>query len=224
MPGKNCFIFVTFGLRFRQSVRIMVWPDNHVGMTAWVCLGAYLLGCVVSGYYLVRLVAHRDIREGGSGSAGARNAGRLLGARGFATVLLCDFGKGALAVWLARRLTGNDELSLLAMLAVTAGHIWPVQLKFRGGKGVSTSLGALLVFDWRVALTFGAVAGLAVLLLRKFTLGGLVAFVALPLMALAWRDNPATDCGLLVLALLVLWAHRKNLEAAVNPTKVEEKL
>ncbi len=202
----------------------MVWVDNHAGLTFLVCLGAYLLGCVVSGYYLVRLVARRDIRDGGSGSAGARNAGRLLGAWGFATVLLCDFGKGALAVCLARRFTGNEELSLLAMLAVTAGHIWPAQLKFRGGKGVSTSLGALLVFDWRVALTFAAVAGLAALLLRKFTLGGLVAFVTLPLLALAWRENPATDCGLLILALLVLWAHRKNLEAALNQPKVEEKL
>ncbi len=203
----------------------MVWTDNHFVVPAFlVCVGAYLLGCVATGYYLVQCVARRDIRAGGSGNTGARNAGRLLGAWGFTTVLLGDFGKGALAVWLARRFTGNEELSLLAMLAVTAGHIWPAQLKFRGGKGVSTSLGALLVFDWPVALTFAAVAGLAALLLRKFTLGGLVAFAALPMMALAWRRDPATDGGILLLAVLVLWAHRKNLEAAMNQPKVEEKL
>ena len=193
-------------------------------MTFLVCFCAYLLGCVATGYYLVQIVAHRDIRAGGSGNVGARNVGRLLGAWGFTTVLLCDFGKGALAVWLARRFTGNEELSLLALLAVTAGHIWPAQLKFRGGKGVSTSLGALLVFDWRIALTFAAVAGLTALLLRKITLGGLTAFAALPLMALAWREDPATVSGLLVLAVLVLWAHRKNLEAAMNQPNVEEKL
>jgi glycerol-3-phosphate acyltransferase PlsY len=202
----------------------MVWTHNHFVPAFQVCFGAYLLGCVATGYYLVQAVAHRDIRAGGSGNVGARNVGRLLGAWGFTTVMLCDFGKGALAVWLARRFTGNEELSLLALLAVTAGHIWPAQLKFRGGKGVSTSLGALLVFDWRIALTFAAVAGLAALLLRKFTLGGLTAFAALPLMALAWQKDPATVGGLLMLAVLVLWAHRKNLEAAMNQPKVEEKL
>jgi glycerol-3-phosphate acyltransferase PlsY len=202
----------------------MVWTHNHFVPALLVCFGAYLLGCAAAGYYLVQFVAHRDIRAGGSGNAGARNAGRLLGAWGFATVLLCDFGKGALAVWLAWRFTISQELSLLALLAVTVGHIWPAQLNFRGGKGVSTSLGALLVFDWRIALTFAAVAGLAALLLRKFTLGGLTAFAALPLMAMAWQGDPPTVIGLIILALLVLWAHRKNLESAMNQIKVEEKL
>jgi acyl phosphate:glycerol-3-phosphate acyltransferase len=202
----------------------MVLTYNHFVPAFLVCFGAYLLGCVATGYYLVQFVAHRDIRAGGSGNIGARNAGRLLGAWGFAAVLLCDLGKGALAVWLTRCFTGSEHLALLAMLAVTVGHIWPAQLKFRGGKGVSASLGALLVFDWRVALTFAAVAGLAVLLLRKFTLGGLVAFAALPLMALAWRESPASVGGVLILALLVLWTHRKNLEAAMNQPKVEGKL
>jgi glycerol-3-phosphate acyltransferase PlsY len=202
----------------------MVWVDNHAAMTFWVCFSAYLLGCFVSGYYLVQFVAHRDIRDGGSGNVGARNVGRLLGTWGFITVLLCDFSKGALAVWLVRRYVGSPEPALLALLAVTAGHIWPAQLRFRGGKGASTSLGALLVFDWRIALTFAAVAGVVALLLRKFTLAGLAAFAVLPLMALAWQATPSTVGGLFILALLVLWAHRNNLESAFNQTKLEGKL
>lgn len=202
----------------------MVWTHNHFVPAFLVCFGAYLLGCVATGYYLVQFVAHRDIRDGGSGNVGARNVGRLLGAWGFTTVLLCDFGKGALAVWLARRFIGSPEPALLTLLAVTAGHIWPVQLKFRGGKGVSTSLGALLVFDWRIALTFAAFASLSALILRKFTLAGLAAFAALPLMAMAWRNDPATIAGLLILALLVLWAHRKNMEAVLHQPKTEEEL
>jgi acyl phosphate:glycerol-3-phosphate acyltransferase len=201
----------------------MTWVNNNLLPFFWVCLGSYLLGCVTVGYYLVRFVAHRDIRAEGSGSLGARNVGRLLGAWGFATVLLSDLGKGALAVWLACRFTGGGQFALPALLAVTVGHVWPVQLKFRGGKGVSTSLGALLVFDWRVALTFAAVAGLIVLLLRRFTLGGLIAFALLPLLAMAWRENPASVFGLLILSAFVLFTHRKNLEEELFQPKPEGK-
>jgi acyl-phosphate glycerol 3-phosphate acyltransferase len=201
----------------------MTWVNNNLLPIFWVCLGSYLLGCVTAGYYLVRFVARRDIRAGGSGSVGARNVGRLLGAWGFATVLLCDFGKGALAVGLASRLTGDGRLALPALLAVTAGHVWPVQLKFHGGKGVSTSLGGLLIYDWRVALTFAAVSGLVVLLLRRFTLGGLIAFTLLPLLAMAWRENLASAFGLTILSALVLFTHRKNLAEQLFQPKPEGK-
>ena len=201
----------------------MTGVNNHLLPILWVCLGSYLLGCATTGYYLVRFVMRRDVRAEGSGSLGARNVGRLLGAWGFTIVLLCDFGKGALAVWLACRLTGGRQLALPALLAVTAGHIWPVQLKFRGGKGVSTSLGGLLVYDWRVALTFAALAGLVVFLLRRFTLGGLVAFAFLPLLAMAWRGNLSSVFGLSVLSALVLFTHRKNLAEQLFQPKPEGK-
>ena len=102
-------------------------------------LGAYLLGCLATGYYLVRARTGRDIREIDSGSTGARNVGRVLGKTGFGLTVLGDFGKGALAVWGARHWTHDHQLAALAMLAVVAGHIWPAQLRFRGGKGVATS-------------------------------------------------------------------------------------
>jgi glycerol-3-phosphate acyltransferase PlsY len=198
----------------------MVWIKNHFLPTLIVGLAAYFLGCLVAGYYLVRFVAHRDIRKDGSGNAGARNAGRLLGAWGFVTVFLWDFGKGAVAVWLARRFTASESLALFALLAVTAGHLWPAQINFQGGKGVSTSLGALLAYDWRIALTFAAAAALAWLLLRRLTLGGLVAFALLPLMALAWRQSPESIWGLLLVTALVLFAHRMNLKAVFfNPVR-----
>jgi acyl phosphate:glycerol-3-phosphate acyltransferase len=108
-------------------------------------LAAYALGCFTTGYYLVRWRTGRDIREVGSGSVGARNVGRLLGWRGFLATVLGDFGKGALAVWAARQFTTDDRLVALAMPAVVAGHLWPAQLRFRGGKGMAAALGALLI-------------------------------------------------------------------------------
>ena len=104
---------------------------------AGVFLAAYALGCFTTGYYLVRLRLGQDIHDSGSGSVGARNVGRLLGWRGFLLTVLGDFGKGALAVWAARHFTMDDRLVLLAMLAVVAGHVWPMQLRFRGGKGMA---------------------------------------------------------------------------------------
>jgi acyl phosphate:glycerol-3-phosphate acyltransferase len=173
-------------------------------------LGAYLLGCLATGYYLVRARTGRDIREIESGSTGARNVGRVLGKSGFGLTVLGDFGKGALAVWGAQEWTRNHHLAALAMLAVVVGHIWPAQLHFRGGKGVATSLGALLAFDFRLALIFAALflAGLA--LARKSVLPSLVAFACLPLAGF-WLDRDRLTAALItIMAATILFAHRRN--------------
>src|ERR1035441_7362285 len=133
----------------------MSFMDTFIGeqvspLTALgVLAGSYVLGCFSTGYYLVRQRTGQDIRELGSGSTGARNAGRVLGCQGFWLTMAGDMAKGALAVWLALALTGNDRVAMLAWLAVVMGHIWPAQMGFRGGKGVSTSLAGLLIYDWR---------------------------------------------------------------------------
>src|ERR1035441_2499722 len=91
----------------------MPWIEQ-LRLTNWTragCIGlaAYALGCFTTGYYLVRWRTGQDVREVGSGSVGARNVGRLLGRQGFLATMLCDFGKGMLAVWGARRFTTDDR-------------------------------------------------------------------------------------------------------------------
>jgi len=173
-------------------------------------LGAYLLGSVATGYYLVHARTGRDIREMNSGSTGARNVGRVLGKAGFALTVLGDVGKGALAVWGAQEWTRNPHLAALAMLAVVAGHIWPAQLHFRGGKGVATTLGALLVFDHRLLLVFGALFLAGFILARKSVLPGLFAFACLPLAGF-WLDRDGLTTALAaVLVAMILIAHRRN--------------
>ena len=193
----------------------MAWIE-HLQSANWFqttgsVLGAYLLGCFAIGYYLVRARTGKDIREIESGSTGARNVGRVLGKPGFVLTAFGDFGKGVLAVWSAREWTNNNHLAALAMLGVVAGHLWPVQLRFRGGKGAATSLGALLVFDYRIALTFAVLflAGFAVM--RKTVFPGMFAFACLPLASLWFNRDGLTATLVAVLSAIILLAHRRNL-------------
>jgi len=176
-------------------------------------MGAYLLGCLATGYYLVRRRTGRDIREIESGSTGARNVGRILGKSGFALTVAGDAGKGALAVGAALAWTHQLPLAALAMVAVVAGHIWPVSLHWRGGKGVSTSLGALLVYDDRLALTFAVLFLAGLVLTRRSVLPAMFAFACLPAANWCLAPDGLTTALLAVLAAMVLFAHRKNCTA-----------
>ena len=181
-------------------------------------LGAYLLGCCTTGYYLVRLRTGQDLRELGSGSVGARNVSRVLGRFGFLITVLGDMGKGILAVWAAQHFTTDPKLVGLALLAVVTGHIWPAQLRFRGGKGVATALGALCMLDFHLAVAFGFLFAMGLTLMRKTILPGLFAFLCLPFVSAYLGFNPATAtydaCKVFVISILtslVLIAHRKNI-------------
>ena len=108
-------------------------------------IAAYAIGCLVGAYYVVRLRSGRDIRATGSGNAGARNVLRSGDRVSAAITLAWDIVKGALAVLLAQRIAHNDVATGVAIVAVVVGHIWPAQLRFAGGKGVATTIGAALV-------------------------------------------------------------------------------
>jgi glycerol-3-phosphate acyltransferase PlsY len=180
-----------------------------------VAAGSYALGCFSTGYYLVRKRTGRDIRETGSGSTGARNAGRALGREGFLLTMAGDLAKGGVAVWLAWEMSGSDRVELLAWLAVVAGHIWPAHMGFRGGKGVSTSLMGLLIYDWRLALVYCLAFGAGMALFRKSVPVSLAAFALLPLAAWWLEGDPVQIWGISVLAGVVILAHHRNVVAGV---------
>jgi len=193
----------------------MPWPETIHSVELLPALGcaagAYVLGCFATGYYLVRARTGRDIRSSGSGSIGARNVGRELGRGGFLLTLLGDFFKGALAVLAARHFFDNPLFAVIAMLSVVVGHIWPLSLGGRGGKGVATSLGALLMFDWQLAILYAAIFVVAWSMLRRTTLGGLAAYLFLPAIAYGWHHVNLEATALALLAELICWAHRQNL-------------
>ena len=193
----------------------MTWIEN-LRSANWhhaiaLCFFAYLLGCFTAGYYLVRYCTGKDVRQIGSGSVGAKNVNRVLGTGGFFLTLLFDLGKGALAVFTARHFTSDDSLIAMVMLAVVAGHVWPAQLRFRGGKGMATALGCLIVYDPHLAVAFAVLFLCLFVLMRKTVLPGLLALAVVPLAGKLFDHNSAEVIQLSILAALVLIAHRKNI-------------
>ncbi len=184
-----------------------------------VIIAGYLLGCFSTGYYLVRLRTGQDIRQIGSGSAGGTNVGRLLGTTGFALTMLGDLLKGTAAIGIAFYFGLRPRAIPLVVLAVVAGHILPIQLGFRGGKGLATALGAMLVFDYRLATVLVALTGLVGVLSRQFTISLMVVIAAAPVFAANMGHTPTEALGLAMVALLIVIAHRTNILTALKGTR-----
>lgn len=184
-------------------------------MAVWS--GAYALGCVATGYYLVLWRTGQDLRKLGSGSLGATNVGRVLGRGGYVLTSLLDIAKGAGAIHLARWAGLTDWPLGLTALAVVAGHNWPIQLRFHGGKGIAAGYGAVLGLAPLVAGAMWGVFLPITLLLRSGTLGGLTAFVAAPLLALAFSAGAPATVSFALLALIVIFTHRQNLRRRILP-------
>ena len=179
---------------------------------------AYLLGGICTGYYLVRLKARQDVREYGSGSVGARNVGRILGRSGFIVTLLGDGVKGVLAVALAKQFDISEPAVSLVLVAVIAGHIWPLPLQFRGGRGIATAVGAYLAYDPNLVLLLLGITVVLLVFRRGFMLSGLAAFLTLPLVALV-LDMPAhTVAALAGSSIIILFAHRERIRKAFAQT------
>lgn len=188
-----------------------------------IIITAYLLGCISTGYYLVMAMTGKDIRQHASGNAGSRNAGRLLGTRGFVLTVIGDAGKGLLAVWLARQIGGDPFLATAALAAAVAGHIWPVQLRFRGGKGLATFAGGMLLLDPLLLAAGLALCLILYPLLRGATRCGLAALAATPIL-FAGRSIAAGDAVLTgeymlfcLLVATILFAHRANIRREFGP-------
>ncbi|MBW8035735.1 MAG: glycerol-3-phosphate acyltransferase [Planctomycetes bacterium] len=177
-----------------------------------VILLSYTLGCVATGYYIVKFCVKKDIRQLGTGTIGARNVGRILGKKGFAFTITADALKGATAVFLCTYLNLPDWALILSMLAVTAGHIFPVQLSFHGGKGIGVTVGALLLFDYYLAAGLFLSFALLFLLSRNYMLSGIIAIIILPITAFLHNHSHIEVVGIILLVTLVLFAHRKNIQ------------
>ena len=178
---------------------------------------AYLLGCFNTGYYLVRMLTGQDIRTLASGGTGSRNVGRLLGAKGFVLTLIGDAGKGMAAIWLGRNLALDHGQLLVVLLAVMAGHIWPAQLGFRGGKGFATFAGGMILLKPVVLLAGLGLCALLYPFTRGTTRTGLLALVCSPAIMAIERSRNAQpwlspELGIYcLLVVTVLYAHRSNI-------------
>jgi acyl phosphate:glycerol-3-phosphate acyltransferase len=188
----------------------------------------YLLGSIPFGYLIVRFKQGGDIREVGSGGTGATNVSRGAGKAAGIVTLILDALKGAAAILVTRRLLmvlGQDDVAVdsaiaVAAIAVIVGHIFPVWLRFKGGKGVATAVGVFLVLA-PLAMIWGGVVFFAVVFSTRYvSLGSILSAATIPI-CVWWIYGTSTwvVTAATVVALLVVFAHRENIGRIVNGTE-----
>lgn len=189
-------------------LRAIDWKDQATFLAAALAFG-YLLGSIPFGLIFTRLAGAGDVRKIGSGNIGATNVLRTGKKWAALATLLLDAGKGALAVVIARVWHG-EAVAVIAGLGAFLGHIFPIWLNFKGGKGVATFLGVTLALFWPVGLLALATWGLAAWVWRMSSLSALIAAVLAPAYMLVFRE-PLYATLATILAVLILYMHRENI-------------
>jgi acyl phosphate:glycerol-3-phosphate acyltransferase len=192
--------------------------DLSLPILAALLIGGYLVGTIPFGVLITRFSGVGDVRNIGSGNIGATNVLRT-GRKDLALLtLLGDGGKGAVAVLVARALWG-PEAGVLAGGAAFVGHLFPVWLGFKGGKGVATFFGVMLAVAWPVGVA-AALTWLAVAFLSKYSSAGALSAVAMsPLYALALHEPRAIIALALVMAVLIFVRHHENIARLLAGTE-----
>jgi glycerol-3-phosphate acyltransferase PlsY len=191
---------------------------------------AYLLGSIPFGYLLVRLFRNEDVREKGSGNIGATNVARSGGTKLGVVTLLLDIGKAVAAVVIAKHLahglspSGVYDVAVAAAVAVVLGHVYPVWLGFRGGKGVASALGVFLVLTLPATVAILLVFVVVFALTRYVSLASIVGLVTFPLFGFYFvaKHTPITPMvkfGFLFIPLLIILKHHGNIRRLMNGTE-----
>ena len=192
----------------------MPWWWVHAAVLA----GAYLLGSIPFSYLVARLRGV-DVRTVGSGNVGATNVLRSVGKGAGALAFALDFAKGAAATLLAMKTVGGAAFPSVAALVAVLGHMHPVWLRFRGGKGVATGAGAFLPLA--PAATVGALLSFAVVALatRYASLGSIVGAFMLGVLAFLFGALPPIPWAATAAAVLISWKHRENIRRLAAGTE-----
>ena len=192
---------------------------------------AYLIGSINFSVIISKKMAGFDLREKGSGNAGATNMLRSVGTKAAVLTLLCDALKGVVAIIFAiivGAIAKNSDKALLVQIAgilVVIGHTFPVFFNFKGGKGVATSLGVLLMTNWKIGLICLVFALVLMALTRMVSMGSVGAAVLFPVLVLFINTNYTISDGSsyfvysIILALIVTFNHRSNIKRILNGTE-----
>jgi len=181
------------------------------------CLIGYLFGCIQAAYLISKFVGKIDIREHGSGNAGASNITTIMGLKYGVIVGLVDVLKGFFAVLLVKLIyPDNPDLALLAGILAILGHIFPFYMKFRGGKGVATLVGMMFGLNWKLGVLFALLVIIPALLTDYIVVGSFTTFTALPIVAYI-LDYPLvfTIIGAF-LTVLIFYLHRGNIQRLID--------
>lgn len=195
---------------------------------------AYLIGSINFSIILSKRMAGFDIREKGSGNAGTTNMLRAVGKKAAVITLICDILKGVVSILiavLAGKIVKNLDNALLVQLAgifVIIGHTFPIFFKFKGGKGIATSLGVLLMINWQIGLICLVFALVLIALTRMVSVGSIAAGILFPVLVAFIDQNyivPTSNSNWsylvfsIIIALLVIFNHRANVQRILNGTE-----
>jgi glycerol-3-phosphate acyltransferase PlsY len=183
----------------------------------FVTILAYGLGSIPFGLVFTRLSGKGDIRQTGSGNIGATNVLRTGSKLLALATLLADAAKGFVAVAVAWRLAGDQGAMIAAVLSLL-GHVFPVWLNFKGGKGVAVFIGAMLMLSPLTGLVFLAVWALVAVFTRRSSLAALVALACAPLVLFVLGEMLALQ-ACVIMVLLCFWAHRENISRLLSGTE-----
>jgi len=189
----------------------------------------YALGSISFSVIFSKKIAGFDLREKGSGNAGSTNALRTAGKKVAILTLICDILKGLVAILLAI-LIGNifkyenmDILVQIAAIASIIGHTFPVFFGFKGGKGVATSLGVLLLVNWKIGLICLIFALILMAITKIVSVGSIAAAILFPVLVLFINDSFIVEGNYfifsIILALIVIFNHRSNIKKLANGTE-----
>jgi glycerol-3-phosphate acyltransferase PlsY len=200
-------------------------PRQNTAGFWWLPVAAYLLGSIPFGFLIVKLIGAGDIRFRGSGNIGATNVAREAGALPGVATLLLDGGKGYLSVWMAGHWTdSNPRWMILAALLTLVGHIFPVWLRFQGGRGVATGAGVFLPICWQ-AVAGALIVWIVVLAFWRYvSLASISAAAALPLFvyllyAPGHAPPQSISAGASFAMLLIIARHRSNILRLLRGTE-----
>jgi glycerol-3-phosphate acyltransferase PlsY len=188
-------------------------------MTLWIPLGGYLLGSIPFALLVAKRMAGVDVRFEGSGNVGATNVLRTTNRQTALVVALLDLAKGSAAVWLAGALGAGDAGRAATGVAAVVGHVYPVWLRFRGGKGVAVTCGVFGVLAPLATVIAAFIFTVVLWTTRYVSLGSLMAALALPPLVEATGEATAVTYSAAAVALLITFRHRGNLRRLLNRTE-----
>ncbi len=186
---------------------------------AMIFLTAYILGGIPFGYLAGRVVGGIDIREHGSRNTGTTNALRTLGVGTAIAVLVLDLGKGLAPVLIARWLGMDSLYVMLAGVAVVAGHNWSIFLRFRGGRGVATTVGVVLGLAPQVMLIIMLIGISITIITRYVSLGAVIGAILLPILMIGFEMPMPYTAFAILLSAILLWRHRPNIGRLLSGTE-----
>ena len=201
-------------------------------MAAYIIIGiiAYAIGSISFSVIFSKKIAGFDVREKGSGNAGSTNVLRTVGKKAAALTLVCDILKGIVAILIAviiGNIVSDVDKALLvqiASIAVVVGHTFPIFFGFKGGKGVATSLGVLLLINWQIGVICLVFALVIMVLTRMVSAGSILAAILFPVLTLFIGQDYYIVSGnyfifSVIMALIVAFNHRTNISRILNGTE-----